>query len=51
MGNTNLSQEERTDIKEFVSTLLILGKEDRAILMSNANTLKTRAELQKLKDS
>lgn len=40
-----MTPEERKDIKEFVSILLVLSKEDRAILLSNAGALKARQDL------
>lgn len=39
--------EEQEEIKEFISTLLILPKEDRAVLLSNANALKVRRDIEK----
>lgn len=42
---------EKEEIKEFVSILLVLSKEDRAILLSNANAFKVRMELEKLKNN
>lgn len=39
--------EEWKDIKEFVSILLVLSKEDRAILLSNAGALKARQDLER----
>ena len=38
-----LSKDEQKEIKELVSVLLLLPKEDRAILLSNANAYKIRA--------
>ena len=47
-----LSEEDKTEIKDMVLTLLVLPKEDRTILMSNAQILKARYELAKArKDS
>lgn len=40
-----MTPEERKDIKEFVPILLVLSKEDRAILLSNAGALKARQDL------
>ena len=42
-----IPEEEREEIKEFVSILLLLPKEDRAILLSNANAFKTRRDIEK----
>lgn len=44
-------QDEQDEIKEFVSTILLLPKEDRAILLSNANALKVRRDIEKAKQS
>lgn len=43
--------DEQEEIKEFVSTLLLLPKEDRAVLLSNANALKVRRDIEKAKGS
>lgn len=40
-------KEDQEEIKEFVSTLLLLPKEDRAILLSNANALRVRRDIEK----
>lgn len=40
-------KEEQEEIKEFVSTLLLLPKEDRAILLSNANALRVRRDIER----
>ena len=42
-----LSKEEQEEIKEFISTLLLLPKEDRAILLSNANAFKVRRDIER----
>lgn len=42
-----ISKEEQEEIKEFVSTLLLLPKEDRAVLLSNANAFKVRRDIEK----
>ena len=41
-----MTEEEREEIKELISTIILLPKEDRAILLSNANALKTRLEIE-----
>lgn len=41
-----ISKDEQSEIKEFVSVLLLLPKEDRAILLSNANALKVRRDIE-----
>ena len=42
-----ISEEEQKEIKEFISVLVLLPKEDRAVLLSNANALKTRNDIEK----
>lgn len=42
-----ISKEQQEEIKEFVSALLLLPKEDRAILLSNANALRVRRDIEK----
>ena len=42
-----VSKEEQEEIKEFVSTLLLLPKEDIAVLLSNANALKVRRDIER----
>ena len=42
-----VSKEEQEEIKEFISTLLLLPKEDRAILLSNANAFSEQEENKK----
>lgn len=39
------------DINDFISTLILLPKEDRAILLSNANALRIRNELEKIRNA
>ena len=43
-------QNEQEEIKEFVSTLLLLPKEDRAILLSNANAFKVRRDIERARE-
>lgn len=43
------SEDEHEEIKEFVSTVLLLPKEDRAVLLSNAYALKARMDIEKAK--
>ena len=45
-----LSGEDIEEIKEFVSILLLLPAEDRAILLSNANAFKTRRDIEKARE-
>lgn len=44
-----IPKEEQEELKEFVSTIMVLPKEDRAILLSNANALKVRSDIEKAK--
>lgn len=44
-----IPEKEQEEIKEFVSTLLLLSKEDRAILLSNANAFKVRRDIEGLR--
>lgn len=46
-----LRNDEQEEIKEFVSTLLLLPKEDRAILLSNANAFKVRRDIEKARNA
>lgn len=46
-----ISKDEKEDIKKLVSMLLILPKEDRAILLSNANALKARRDIEIARES
>lgn len=43
----NVPKEEQKEVKEFVTTLLMLPKEDRAILLSNANAFKVRMDIER----
>ncbi len=45
----NIPKDEQEEIKEFVSTLLLLPKEDRAVLLSNAYAFKVRMNIEKNK--
>lgn len=45
-----IPNEEQEEIKELVSTLLLLPREDRAILLSNANAFKTRMDIAKARE-
>lgn len=42
-----MSKEEQEEIKEFISTLILLPKPDRAMLLSNANALRVRSDIEK----
>lgn len=43
----NITKDEREEIKNIVSTLFSLPREDRVIILSNANVLKARNDLEK----
>ena len=45
-----ITPDEQEEIKEFVSILLLLTKEDRAVLLSNANAFRVRRDLEKAVD-
>lgn len=49
--NSIVPEEEQEEIREFVSTLLLLPKEDRAILLSNANAFRVRRDIEKARKS
>lgn len=44
-----IPKDEQEEIKEFISTILLLPKEDRAILLSNANAFRVRRDIEKAK--
>lgn len=46
-----IPKDEQEEIKEFIATILLLPKEDRAILLSNANAFKVRRDIEKAKGS
>lgn len=41
-----IPKEEQEEIREFISTLLVLPKEDRAVLLSNANAFRVRRDIE-----
>lgn len=43
----NVPKDEQKEVKEFVTTLLMLSKEDRAVLLSNANAFKVRMDIER----
>ena len=45
-----IPKEEQEEIKELVATLMLLPKEDRAILLSNANAFRVRRDIEKAKE-
>lgn len=42
-----IPKEQQEEINEFVSVLLLLPAEDRAVLLSNANAFKVRRDIEK----
>ena len=40
-------KEEQEEVKEFISTLMLLTKEDKATLLSNAHAFKIRNDMEK----
>lgn len=42
-----ITEEEQEEIKEFISTVLILPRQDRAILLSNANAFRALRAIEK----
>ena len=42
-----LPQDEQEEIRAFLSTILLLPKEDRAVLLSNANAFKVRRDIER----
>lgn len=46
-----VSKDAQEEIKEFVSTLILLSKEDRAVLLSNANALRVRRDIEKARQT
>lgn len=47
MLEMSVPKDEQKEVKEFVATLLMLSKEDRAILLSNANAFKVRMDIER----
>ena len=42
-----IPKDEQEEIKEFISVVLLLPKEDRAVLLSNANALRVRSDIER----
>ncbi len=42
---TEIPEKEQEEIREFAAILRLLPKEDRAVLLSNANALKLRKDI------
>lgn len=49
--NTTITKDEREEIKELVSVFILLSKEDRAVLLSNANAFKVRRDIEKAREA
>lgn len=47
LSNIAIPKEEQKEIEEFISILLLIPKEDRAVLLSNANAFKVRSDIEK----
>lgn len=45
-----IPKDEQEEIREFVATLLLVPREDRAILLSNANAFKVRRDIEKARN-
>ncbi|MDE7299367.1 MAG: hypothetical protein K2N94_11150 [Lachnospiraceae bacterium] len=43
-----LPKKEQDEIREFVAILRLLPKEDRAVLLSNANAFKLRGDIERM---
>ncbi len=50
ISDSKITKEEEKEIKEFVSILFLLSKEDRAVLLSNASALRMRMDIQRKHD-
>lgn len=46
-SNSEIPKEVQEDVKELISTVILLPKEDRAVLLSNASALKVRCDIEK----
>lgn len=44
-----ITKDEQKEIAEFISILLLIPKEDRALLLSNANAFKVRSDLERIR--
>lgn len=44
-----MPNDEREEIKKIVSALLLIPREDRAIILSNANAFRVRSDIEKAK--
>lgn len=42
-----MSKEDQAEIKELISMWVLLPKEDRAVLLSNANAFRVRSDIDK----
>lgn len=48
---SHVQDDEREDIKKFVSILQELPRDDRVMLLSNANALRVRRDIEKAKEA
>lgn len=48
---STIPTEEQEEIKNIVSLYLLLPKEDRAVLLSNANAFRVRHDIERARDS
>ena len=44
-----IPKKEQDEIREFVAILRLLPKEDRAVLLSNANAFKLRGDIERMR--
>lgn len=45
--DTTIPKEDQEEIQKLISTWVLLPKEDRAILLSNANALRVRRDIER----
>lgn len=50
LSKSEIPKEEQEEFKEFFSTVLLLPKEDRAVLLSNANAFRVRMDMEKARE-
>lgn len=48
--NKVISKKDQEEIKEFISTLLLLPQEDKAVLLSNAYALRVRRDIERARE-
>lgn len=47
---STIPKEEQEEFKDFFSTVLMLPKEDRAVLFSNANAFRVRRDIERARE-